>query len=298
MKYILLVSLKNRFTFGYIQEKNAEVQTVYRKDDAGKAMRLFRKAMYFSCLKWGGWLYGDWVKEIRDPEVQIIVFDECKANFRLRRVLKEAARRPILYYWNPIRAKEKRFLNGQKKVFDLWTFDRQDALKYGIGYNHQFVPYVRLERENRFDFSFIGVDKGRYAENKRIFDLLRENFRCFFYIVGNGEDEVFHREEMPYSEYLRYEAESACILDVVQKNQTGWTLRVIESLINQKKLLSNNREILRADFYRPENILVFDGKTTAEEIKSFLLRPFIPYNEEVIEEYLVGSWIRRFGREE
>lgn len=81
------------------------------------------------------------------------------------------------------------------------------------------------------------------------------------------------------------------------KNQTGWTLRVIESLINQKKLLSNNREILRADFYRPENILVFDGKTTAEEIKSFLLRPFIPYNEEVIEEYLVGSWIRRFGRE-
>lgn len=111
------------------------------------------------------------------------------------------------------------FSERTEKVFDLWTFDRQDALKYGIGYNHQFVPYVRLERENRFDFSFIGVDKGRYAENKRIFDLLRENFRCFFCIVGNGEDEVFHREEMPYSEYLRYEAESACILDVVQKTR-------------------------------------------------------------------------------
>lgn len=297
MKYILLVSLKNRFTFGYIREENAEVQTVYKRDRVGKPMRIFRKMLYFSCLKLGGWLYGDWVKKIRDPEYQIIVFDECKPNFRLKRVLKDAYRRPIVYYWNPIRSEEERFLNGQKKVFDLWTFDRQDAEKYGIGYNHQFVPYLKLDKEVRYDISFIGVDKGRYAENRRIFDLLKANFRCFFYIVGDGDEEIFHREEIQYYEYLSYEAESSCILDVVQKNQTGWTLRVIESLINQKKLLSNNPEIRHADFYRTENILVFDGKTTAEEIKSFLSKPFVPYNESVIEEYLVGSWIRRFGRE-
>lgn len=58
---------------------------------------------------------------------------------------------------------------------------------------------------------------------------------------------------------LKNTLKSKCILEIVPEGITGSTLRVSESIIYRKKLLTNNKSLLNNKFYNPSHMFVFDN---------------------------------------
>lgn len=73
--------------------------------------------------------------------------------------------------------------------------------------------------------------------------------------------------------------------------QTGLTMRTIESIGAQKKLITTNRDIVNYDFYRPENILIVDRERPAVDAE-FLAEPYIGLDETIYHRYSLREWPR------
>lgn len=84
---------------------------------------------------------------------------------------------------------------------------------------------------------------------------------------------------------------SGCILDAPQKGQTGLTIRTLEALGARRKLITTNMDIRKYDFYREENILVFDGKIDLNS--PFFASSYCDLPEEIYRKYSLGSWLQR-----
>ena len=84
-------------------------------------------------------------------------------------------------------------------------------------------------------------------------------------------------------------AGSRCILDSPQDGQLGLTIRVFEALGAKKKLITTNEDVKNYDFYRPENIFVFNGKIDFES--PFFTMPFQELNQIIYEKYSLRNWL-------
>lgn len=98
---------------------------------------------------------------------------------------------------------------------------------------------------------------------------------------------------MSYSLLLDYVAKSKAILDIVQEGQEGLTLRSMEALFFEKKLITNNQSIIKEKFYRKENIFII-GHDKIDEIEEFMNAAYIKNTEEVLKYYDFNAWINRF----
>ena len=133
-----------------------------------------------------------------------------------------------------------------KNIDEVWTFDKKDSLQYNLKYNPQFYTYnIKLpKRDLKYDILFLGRDKGRkesIQEWKTLFE--QNNLKVNLCIIENEKDYI------PYPKYLTMLSESKTILDFVAPGQSGLTLRTMESLFLEKKLITNNQDIKNYDFY-------------------------------------------------
>ena len=84
---------------------------------------------------------------------------------------------------------------------------------------------------------------------------------------------------------------SNIIIDCPKKGQSGLTIRTFEALAANKKLITTNKTIINYDFYRPENIYVFDKFIDFNNI--FFNSDFIPIEKKVKDNYSIDAWIRK-----
>lgn len=108
---------------------------------------------------------------------------------------------------------------------------------------------------------------------------------------------LYSMKNISYKKILTEEMKSRCIIDIVKEGQEGLTLRVLEALFLNKKLLTNNQKVKELDFYHPNNILSFETEITAEEILEFLDRESTGVSPHVKEKYSVHAWFCNFGIE-
>lgn len=156
-----------------------------------------------------------------------------------------------------------------KQKFDLVsTYDQNEAEKAGIIY----IPPVYDLSENSihinevYDLVFIGKAKDRLDTLLELYDYLEnKGVKCYFYIVGTSKNKKskrkglqYSRNEIPVERMLGYIRASKCILDLTSYGTTALTARHREAIIYNKKLLSNNKEILNDKYYSEEMMLYFD----------------------------------------
>ena len=98
---------------------------------------------------------------------------------------------------------------------------------------------------------------------------------------------------MSYDKYLELLSESNCILDYNEKGQSGLTLRPMEALFLEKKLITNNKDIKNYDFYNPSNIFIL-GENNIEDIKEFINKPYEKVEQKIIDYYDFEQWLSRF----
>ena len=85
-----------------------------------------------------------------------------------------------------------------------------------------------------------------------------------------------------------YEA-SRCVLDSAQEGQLGLTIRVLEALGAKKKLITTNEDVVNYDFYREENIYVYNG--IFDYTSKFFKEPYREVEPLIYKQYSLRSWL-------
>jgi len=156
-----------------------------------------------------------------------------------------------------------------------WTYDDYDARTYNL----PIYPYViepgKVIKNQRpeYDVFFVGRDKNR---GEWLLDLEQQlqsyGLKTKFIITKDGrfsKKKKYYQPMIPYTKVLEYDARSRAILNVVMEKQEGITLRDIEAITLNIKLITTNKHIVDKDFYNPNNVFVI-GERNINEIADFV----------------------------
>lgn len=207
--------------------------------------------------------------------------------------------RVIMWFWNPV--SEPLALAAQERGIEVWAFDPSDAARIkGVRLNTQywFASQVPDPREKLWDVSFVGRDKGRGQTIQVLESALRgRGLTTNFQIVAPPSRLPWKQSAeswIPYREVIEQSARSRAVLDIVQQGQTGMTLRAMEALYLEVKLITNNAAMLQDPHYPQDNVYLLEG-TELPGLEDFMSRPIAPTSEMVREFYSFPAWLRRFG---
>lgn len=268
------------------------------------ALKALRKAK----SGWTRLFYQDWYRQLGDYQ-KIIVLDTALL-FDARLLDNIARKAPkaekYFYSWNKVRD-EAFFAAGKSAAdragFKYYSYDRGDCGKYGLHFNT--IMYDRTlklaESKPEYDTLFLGFLKDRKEDLLSLHRMMENaSLKPHFVIVDYRKEHEdlpfdFTDKYIPYYDYLKLVGNSRAILDISQQGQDGYSMRVMEALFFQKKLITTNAAVRDAAFYRDSNILIIDfGKTTTEEIHAFYEKPFQPYDEKILAYYSIQAWADRF----
>lgn len=184
----------------------------------------------------------------------------------------------VLYLINSMDAKSP-IMNGVRpqinrfKWDNTYSFDPKDSKRYGYVY----MPYVYYSKhempklpsnEEKYDVYFVGGMKGGRAtllEDLYSF-LVANGVKCCFDMMrmhegGDIDNSIsginYYRHWFPYEEVLTKLNSSNCILEVLQEGQKGTSLRYFEAVCYNKKLLTNNDDVVTYPFYNPHYMRIF-----------------------------------------
>lgn len=234
--------------------------------------------------------FGKWKKEIYNYD-KIILFDNGFRNSIAKYIKKRNPNiKTVLWFWNPVTEYSQNFLKN-RYIDEFWSYNKYDAKKYNLKYNSQFYSQevVLKKAEVVNDILFLGTDKGRKESLNRLNTEFQTNG-----IITNFQIIEKSNQYISYEKYLDLLASSKCILDYNLEINSPLTLRVMEALFLQKKLVTNNLDIINYDFYNANNIFVI-GKDNIEDIKGFIDSKYQKINPKIIEKYDFSKWLSRFG---
>lgn len=148
----------------------------------------------------------------------------------------------------------------------IYSFDVGDCKQYGFKYFVQPLSAFEkrdLKQEVVYDMYFLGRSKGRLdtlLSIKQLFSSLKLLFKV---IPATNQEKSRVVQENCFSEYISYQEnvenilKSNVILEIVQENQRGNTLRFQEAILYNKKLLTNNVTVKETPFYNEQYIRYF-----------------------------------------
>ncbi|MFF7708499.1 hypothetical protein [Pseudomonas sp. NPDC007930] len=173
-------------------------------------------------------------------------------------------------------------LERARPMFDrIYSFDPAQCAALGIDHLEQFFPYTAgkaraLGQQGSATpgaprFFFLGREKGRSAAVHGIADALAQYPGTLdFHLVGAPVSSPYH-VAAPYSyrESIRMALAADVLVEVNQAGQAGFTLRVLEALFFDKKLLTTNAQVAAADFYDPARFFIW-GVDPIERLPGFI----------------------------
>lgn len=295
---VLFLSLDEKsFYSKSIKQRKIDLHSIFKKlNFIQKGIRRILVKFNFSLSKY--WFNNSWLKNIEKYNV-IFVNDSGYAFdtvIKIRERNKNA--RVIVWYWNSVEyaVNPSQFNNLD---CELWTFDENDAINYDMYLNTQFYfNDITLSNNNvNNDVFFVGAEKKRLSTILEIRAILENNgIKSEFHIVSSGKTQknnTLYSPKISYSEVLEKISRSIAILDVVSEEQAGLTLRPLESIFFQKKLITNDKTIKGRDFYRENNVFIL-GLDNIDNLYNFIRSPYEPIASEVVNQYDFNSWLNRF----
>lgn len=220
----------------------------------------------------------------------------------------------VLYQWDS--QTNFPYIKKVQKYFDkCYSFDKRDieetpSLKFlPLFYSRTYEEIgKRNNKDFKYDFCFVGT---AHPKKYKFINMMSEQLKSiypnqFIYFFFPSPIVYFYRKVMnkelrgaKYREFhyvpLKgkemndvYEA-SRCVLDSAQAGQLGLTIRVLEALGAKKKLITTNEDIVNYDFYRPENIYVYEGKIDLDNV--FFKSKYVELEEDIYKKYSLQSWL-------
>ncbi|MCI8957877.1 MAG: hypothetical protein HFG62_01920 [Lachnospiraceae bacterium] len=222
----------------------------------------------------------------------------------------------VLYQWDSMR--NFPYIRVMHKFFDkCYSFDREDCEQNP---KLSFMPlfYSRIyeeignvkKSEYVYDFCFVGTaHPQKYKFVSMMSDQLKEVYPnqfiyyffpspiVYFYRkirdpeLRNSHFKEFHYVPINGEEMNQLFLNSRCILDSPQAGQSGLTIRVLEALGAKKKLITTNKDIKNYDFYKEENIYIYDGNIDLDHV--FFKKTYVELERDIYENYSLRRWLER-----
>lgn len=255
------------------------------------------------------WFDKEKIKRYIFEKEDIIIFFDC-TNIKYIKLLEKeiSGIQKIFWLWN--KETEKKIKEIKTITDNIWTFDKKDSILYNLNYTPQF--YWRRTKTNKrnkskIDIFFVGINKGRlkiiYNFDKKIKGIKKlyilknkfsiKDFICSFFMKYK---EYMINKELEYEKVLELINESKCLLEINKKNQEGITLRTLEAIFFNKKLITNNKKIKEYDFYNSKNIYILEDEEVLEKeskkIEKFLNEENEKIKNKILENYTFESWIK------
>lgn len=102
------------------------------------------------------------------------------------------------------------------------------------------------------------------------------------------------KKVISYYENLENVFDCKILLDFGHKNtHTGLSLRPLEALGYNKKLITNNEIIKDYDFYNEENSLVIDENITTKKLQDFIGVNYKTIEQEIYNKYSFSNWFNK-----
>lgn len=186
----------------------------------------------------------------------------------------------------------------------VWTYDGYDSKKYGINFYHcymYFKTFIKTKQNPEYDVLFIGKDKGR---GEYLLDLEKHmqslGLVTKFIITADSKlskKKDYYQNDIPYSEVVDYATKSRAILNIVMENQQGVTLRDMESIFLNTKLITTNKHIVDAEFYNPKNVFILDEQDITE-LPRFLSTDSVQVDSSLLRKYSIDGMLDEITRSE
>ena len=260
--------------------------------------------------------YNSIISENNEKKYDYILIVKCDMTpISIIRKLKEVYpnAKLCLYLWDSV--KNNPGVQFKFRLFDtLHSFDYDDCQKYReLKFRPLFfADTYRKEKKTsqyKYDISFCGtVHSDRYAVIKQVQNIADEQgLKCYWFLYlqskfiymfykitkiefKNAPENSFSFDKMYASEIAKIVDESRIILDIQHPRQTGLTMRTIEMIGMNKKLITTNESIKQYDFYNEKNVAVVDRKHV-QISETFLKSTYMPLPKDIYEKYSLKSWI-------
>ncbi|HEL2460695.1 hypothetical protein ACS6YI_01640 [Streptococcus suis] len=221
----------------------------------------------------------------------------------------------VLYMWDSL--VNNKFIRAKWEYYDkVYTFDRIDYLNHKesidflpLFYYEDYLPKDTGVTEYKYDMSFIGTGhEDRVKIVKALTHQLENKQRNVFSYFFIPHKLVYYLNKIknPYFKYVRMEdvefkqlpfeklyeiySQSKCVVDIESSKQNGLTMRTIEMIGLEKKLITTNKDIVHYDFFNPDNIMILDRKDPVIDLE-FIDKPYIPLDEKIRTKYSLHDWI-------
>ena len=304
-KRILFLMGENARMYSKYQNQDIVFSSIYKCNIPSVFLRLFRNNEVL--VKY---IVESWVKYI-DTFDTIVIFDTEATVALLKWISKHYKKKHIIFYYrNSIEAiREKRSVILPEKVkelgYDLWSYNIHDCKKYHMKYNSQVVQkeyfITQSDIEVVYDVFFAGLAKGREEYLINLEQKLHQKGKnTFFYIPdlkSYENNKCKDGARLKYKDYIVKIKESNVLIDIVNEKNYGLTMRPLEALFSKRKLITNYKDIIYYDFYRPENIYILDEDCNLDKIEDFLDKPYIDIEQKIVNNYDVNNWVERFSIE-
>lgn len=218
-----------------------------------------------------------------------------------------------LHMWDSV--KNIPHVEEKFRYFDLISsFDRMDCKQYDVlhfrplYYCDDYCVQPGADAQFDYDLCFIGTlhsDRYRilcaiqeYANKMGLrmytYPYLQSKFIFYFYRAFKKE---FHKtnpsdfrfDKISSREISDVVRRSKCVIDIQHPKQTGLTIRTIEMIGMNKKLITTNADIRNYDFYDPENITVIDREQVVLDPDT--QKSYRPLPDNIYRKYSLEAWI-------
>lgn len=123
----------------------------------------------------------------------------------------------------------------------------------------EIIVYLTKITVSQYVF-FLGRDKGRLQIINELADRLttlgcKLDFNVVKDKTSSPTSKYLIEKQISYEENIRRTLNANIIVDITKENQSGWTLRILEALFFNKKLITNNINVLGSEIYSESRFL-------------------------------------------
>lgn len=238
----------------------------------------------------------------------ILIIRPDKIDISTLKRIKTIGKKIVGYQWDGLHRFPEVFQTIE--YFDrFFVFDKDDYQKYKNQYSNLMLcdnfyfdyPSTEIKiKNNRKKIYYIGsYIKSRFDSIVYFIDILSQ-YEVDLNIILWGKNNsnirnkniIFTRDRISMYDNLKSVQKSDIILDFKAKEHNGLSFRFFEAIKYEKKIITDNTNVMDYDFYNPTNIFVM-GKDDIKTIENFLQMPYQKINQEIVQKYSFSAFLKK-----
>ncbi len=185
---------------------------------------------------------------------------------------------------------------------EYYSFEEGDCSKYNFKKISNFYIHKSSNTTPTYDAFFFSSKDARLNNVIKLITYLRQkNWNAKALVVAkktkskskpiNVEGVTITENSTPFSQIYQYADNTKVVIDISHPNQKGLSMRPYECLGLERKLITNNSEIMKYDFYNPDNIFIINDFDNLDIPESFLNTPYQKLPAAIYEKYHISNWL-------